>query len=209
MNRLVLTVPLLALLGTGCTPVHRVYVNGYSELDEPVDKGAPIYVGTDPNSQNPIFERQVKAKLQRLLEQQEYTLANAPQDAAYELDFQVGMRSEGTLDYVPAPGMYGGYHRRPWGGFAFGYDTYVPYLDRQYDQWLVLRLFRRHSDAAVRRQLVWVGDAMMSTETAALREAVNYLLVAVLDVFGIDTAEQLSVTIRKDDPRLAEVATSP
>ncbi len=206
MTRLTLILAFLSLLGTGCTSIHQVYVNGYSELAEPVDKRDPIYVRTDPNAQNPIFQRQIQAKAQRLLRLYEYAVVIAPEQAEYELDFRTGMASERQVDYVPAPGLYGGFYRRPWRGFGFGYDAYVPYADRDYDQWLVLRLFQKAPHSTGSARLVWVGDAMMTTETASPREAVNYLLVGAVDVLGVDTRTQLTMTIKADDPRLAEVA---
>lgn len=209
MTRLTLLLSLAALGATGCASGYRVYVNGYSELDEPIDPGAPIHVTTDPNSQNPIFDRQVKAKAERLLRYHEYAVVDSPRQAEYELGFHVGMRSERMIDYLLVPDAYGGYYGHRWGYWGFGYGSYIPYLDREYDQWLTLRLFRRGPEDTDRSRLVWVGDAMMSTETASLRQAVDYLLIAALDILGADTGAQIRVTLEKDDPRLMELTSAP
>ena len=111
MIRIALALLIAATCAAGCTPGYRIYLDGYSELNEPVSKSAPIYVMTDPNAQNPILQRQVKAKVERLLLNDEYDVVDTPDKAKYELGFHVGMRSERIVDYLLGPDMYGGFYR--------------------------------------------------------------------------------------------------
>lgn len=184
----------------GCTPAYRVRVNGYSELAEPLDRNASIYVATEPNSPNPIFDKQIKTSLDALLGVYGYTAAETPEAADYRLGFQVAMESERVVGHAPVYhshfGGFGGYGN----GFGFGYTTYAPYLDTLYDQWLILRLF---TSGPAGGTLVWVGEAMTSTDRAELRETVDYLLVGCLEYLGVDTGQQVTMTIRRDDPRIA------
>jgi hypothetical protein len=196
----------------GCTPSYRVHVNTYSDLAEPIDQSAPIYVASDPNSQNPILRRQIATKIRDLLEGNGHNPVEKLEAAAYVLTFEMGMDSERVLEYAPLyrpyGGYYGGYHRGlygprfGWGGF--GYTTYMPYIETVYTHWLRMRLYSaRDADQKLpSRQTVWLGEAVTGTGNPDLREAVDYLLAACLEYFPIDTKEWVVVTIKRDDPRI-------
>lgn len=194
-----------ALAASGCTSGYRVYVNGYAEQTEAIERHATLYVAADPNSPNPIFEKQIKAGAETLLRDYGYTVAEAQGTADYRVTFQVGMKSETVMGYTPAYrphfGDRGGYPD----GLLFGHSTYTPYMDTLYDQWLILRLFRAAPAGAETPNPVWVGEATMSTDRAELRETVNYLLIGCIEYLGVDTERKVAVTIKQDDPRLAHV----
>lgn len=210
MVRIMLTLTLTALAGAGCTSACRVQVNGYSELTEPLDRTASMYVATDPNAENLIFQRQIKTKAEKILRAEGYTVAETSEKATYEITFRLGTVSQEIVDHSPVvdvrAGFYGGYGR---GYPFFGPMTYVPYYDTMYRQWLILRLFRRGSDETTAKQLVWVGEAAIEADHPAIRQAVNYLLVACIDHLGVDTAQEISVKIERDDPRVMEIAADP
>ncbi len=211
MNRTVWMLLMLALmaLAAGCSSAYRVQINGYSELSEPIDRTASVYVAADPNSENLIFQRQVKVKVERLLHDGGYAVTETPEKATYEIAFRVGRMSREIVDRSPVvdvrAGFYGGYGRRP----GFGPMMYTPYYDTEYRQWLVLRLFKKGTDPADPKQLVWVGEAAMETDRDALRLTVNYLLVACIEHLGVDTHREVTVRIEKDDPRVMEIAAEP
>lgn len=201
---------MLVLLGVGCTGCasgYRVHVNGYSEPGRQVASGASIYIATDPNSQNPIFERQIKTKIASLLQGYGYAPRAEPKDAEYRLDFQLGTDSEKVVGYTPVHGYYGGYLGGHYRGYGLGYTTYVPYADMRYDQWLVMRLHASNPPDA--DQVIWVGEAVISTSQVELREAVDFLLVGCIEFLGIDTGERVTLVIRKDDPRVANPDVAP
>jgi hypothetical protein len=200
MTRWISTLVLLGVGCTGCTSAHRVHVNGYSEPGRQVSSGASIYIATDPNSQNPIFERQIKTKLASLLQGYGYVPRAERRDAEYWLDFQLGTDSEKVVGYTPVHGYYGGYLGGHYRGYGLGYTTYVPYADTRYDQWLVMRLHASHPPDS--DQVIWVGEAVISTSRVELREAVDFLLVGCVEFLGVDTGERVTLTIRKNDPRV-------
>lgn len=210
MTRTLAGLALVALAATGCDRSYRVQFNGYSELAEPIGRYVPIHVATDPNAENLIFQKQIKAKTERLLHGEGYTVAESSEAAAYEIVFRVGTRSQEVVDRRPTPEMragflYGGYSR----GFGFGHTTYyAPYYDTLYSQSLVLRLFRMDRKTQD-KQLVWVGEATMRTDRPTLRQAVDYLLVACIEHLGIDTKEQIAVRIEGNDPRVLDLAAEP
>jgi hypothetical protein len=210
MVRIIWALTVAGMAAAGCRSSYRVQFNGYSELAEPISRQAPIYVATDPNAENLIFQKQIQAKAERLLRGEGYTLAESAEKAAYEIVFRVGTRSQEVLDRRPTPEMragflFGGYSR----GFGFGHTTYyAPYYDTLYSQWLVVRLFRNDRQTQ-HKQLVWVGEAAMRTDRPALRQAVDYLLVACIEHLGIDTREQITVRIGGNDPRVLDIAAEP
>lgn len=203
MNRNMIVLTVAVLSAAGCTPGYRVHVNGYSELAEPLARDAAIYVATDPNSPNPIFERQIKTSANALLGLYEYKLAETPEAADYTLAFQVRMESETVAGYTPMyHSQFGGYGRYST-GFRFGYTSYVPYFDTLYDQWLIARLFKSGPDG---QTVVWVGEAMMSTDQADLRQTVDYLLIGCIEYLGVDTGRKVTMLIKNDDPRIMSLA---
>ena len=84
MKKLCLILIFLSFITTGCTYGYRVSVNGYSELAKPIEPNAPFYIFTnDANSLNPIFENQIKSKIEALLENHNYTVVSDINDSKY------------------------------------------------------------------------------------------------------------------------------
>ncbi|UCD53585.1 MAG: hypothetical protein JSW27_13215 [Phycisphaerales bacterium] len=186
----------------GCTPSYRVHVNGYTELSESIARSAALYVAIDPNSPNPIFQKQIKDSAAALLRDYGYTIAETPEAADYRATFQAGMESETVMGYTPSYHAYYGPRGGYPGRFRFGYSVQTPYFDTVYDQWLVLKLFKAGSPPAATPNPVWIGEAMLSTDRAELRETVDYLLIGCIEYLGVDTGRKVTVKIREDDPRL-------
>ena len=202
MQKTIILLVLTVLGAAGCTPRYRVHVNGYAELADPIAPGAALYVRTDPNAANPIFERQVRGHADTLLRGYGYAIAETATKADYHIDFRVGVRSESVTGYTPVYSPYFGVRGGYPGRSLFGFSSYVPYVDTFYDQWLVLRLVRPTSSDDGADEVVWVGEAVMSAEQADLRRTVDYLLVGCVEFLGVDTGRKVTLTIRKDDPRI-------
>ena len=198
----------ISICTAGCTAKYTVHVNGFSELDEPIKDKTSIYVTVDPNSQNPIFDNQIKAKIEMLLKWHGYVPASNVEQSDYRLAFQAGLDSRMVSGYVPLYRPSMGFHDGYWGDYHFGYTSYVPYVDTNYDQWLVMKVFAPdRSSATDAEQVVWIGEAMTGTSVADLRHVVNYLLVAGFEYFGVDTRRQTILKIPPDDPRIIQIAT--
>lgn len=205
MWKRIIILTLTGWIAAGCTPGYRVQVNGYTELSEPIARNATLCVAGDPNAPNPIFQRQIKENAETLLRGYGYTITETPAGADYQVNFRVGMKSETYMGYTPVYrphfGARGGYPN----AFLFGYSTYTPYLDTYYDQWLILKLTKVDATGAAVGEPVWIGEAMLNTEQADLRETVDYLLIGCLEYIGVDTGRNVAVRIRKDDPRLLDL----
>jgi hypothetical protein len=199
-----------AVCATGCTPTYRVHVNAYSDLAEPLNRSAPVYVAADPNAPNPILRRQIASKVRDLLRGDGYNAVETEPGAAYVLTFEAGIDSQQVVDYAPLYGPVGGYYYGRPGrhfGWGVGYTTYVPYVDMVYTHWLKIRLYARDAGQQTYSKMVWLGEASLGTGNPELREAVNYLLAACLEYFGADTKEWVDVAITEDDPRITGIAT--
>jgi len=205
MCKRIIILAAVAGAAAGCAPAYRVQVNGYTEQTEPIARNAALYVAADPNAPNPIFQKQIKENAETLLRGYGYTVAPAPAGADYLVSFLVGMKSESYMGYTPTYrphfGARGGYPN----AFLFGYSTYTPYMDTYYDQWLTLKLTKSDATGAAVGEPVWIGEAMLNTERAELRETVNYLLIGCIEYLGVDTGRNVAVRIRKDDPRLQDL----
>ncbi len=210
-----MTMRLLPLLGlavlcaAGCTPTYRVYVNAYSQLGTPPAREVPIAVVTNPKTPNPVLGDQIKAKIERLLRNDGYSVALSDK-AEYRLTFELGMRTGEVVGYMPYRdyywGGYGGWHHR---GYGFGYTAMAPYVDTFFDQWLTIRLAQAKPGDPNEGKVIWVGEAVMQTEQADIRRAADYLLVADMQEFGLDTRGQAVITIREDDVRIQDIQTAP
>ena len=208
MNKLCLILLTISICAAGCTTTYRVHVNGFSELDQSISDKASIYVAVDPNSRNPIFDKEIKAKIEILLESLGYTAVPEVEPADYRLAFHVGLDSRRVTGYTPIHRPFMGFHNRYWGEYHFGYTSYAPYSETFYDQWLVMKVFDTgRDDSSEAGKVVWIGEAMTDTSVADLRQVVNYLLVAGFEYFGADTKRQMALTISPDDPRIIRIST--
>ena len=67
----------------------------------------------------------------------------------------------------------------------------------------IARLFQSGPDG---QTVVWVGEAMMSTDRADLRHTVDYLLIGCIEYLGVDTGRKVTMLIKNDDPRIMSLA---
>jgi hypothetical protein len=198
---------LAVLCVAGCTPTYRVYVDSFSELGGPVAKELPIAVATDPKSQNPVRDDQIRVKVERLLRNDGYNVV-PPDKAEYRLSFRLGTRSEEVLGYMPYREYYwGGYGRHR--GYGFGYTAMAPYVDVYFNQWLSMRLAQMKPGEPNEGKVLWVGEAMTEMEEPGIRRGVDYLLVGCLQEFGLDTHGRVMIPIREDDLRVQDIRTAP
>jgi len=208
MNKLCLILLTIPIYAAGCTPTFTVHVNGFSELDQPIEDDASIYVKVDPNSRNPIFDNEIKTKIKMLLKRHGYIPAADVEHSDYRLTFQVGLDSRRISGYTPLYRPFMSFHDGYWGDYHFGYTRYVPYIDTYYDQWLVIKVFAPYPDTASRAErVIWIGEAVVGTDVADLRRVVDCLLVACFEYFGRDTKRQIILKIPPDDPRIIQITT--
>ena len=221
MNRraLGLILLLLGLAVSACAPVtYQVQVNGYTGPEDlpRILPGASFFVIENQEAKNPLLEREIKAKIVKLLENQGYRMAPFAK-ADYYLLFSYGMgapRSVTVLipDYYPGEfGFYPYYpFRRSYPFLWPGFVTFIPYTETIYDMWLLINVIEgRHYRERGEFRTLWVGETRGSGPSPDLRTAVNYLLLADFEQFGKNTGKSVTVKIPKQDPRVRQLETVP
>lgn len=206
MKKLGLILLAVLICVTGCTSGYRVHVNGFKEHEQQITDKASVYISLDPNSQNPIFDKEIKGKIENLLRWYSYVPASTLEQSNYRLTFQAGVDSRQASGFTPLYHPYVGFHSGYWRDYYFGYTTYVPYYDTFYDRRLMMKVFSRSpAGDLAEEKIVWVGEAMISTSGDDFRRTVNYLLVGCFEYFGVDTTRQKSLIITEDDPRIIQI----
>lgn len=206
MKKLFFILAAFSICFTGCTAGYRVHVNGFSERYRQIKDKSSVFVSEDPNSQNPIFDKEIKEKIKELLKWYDYVPVSAVEKADYRLTFQVRMDSHHSSGFTPLHHPYAGFRTGYWRDYHFGYTTYVPYYDTFYDQRLIVKVFeRKKSPESDSEQVVWFGEAMVSTSGDDIRRTIDYLLVGCFEYFGADTTRQKSLYVTEKDPRIIRI----
>ena len=197
---------------SGCSSVSTftIKVNGYTDPSAPaqVKPGGYFCVVENQEATNPLLEKEIKEKLNKLLLTHGYPVTTF-EKADYYLFFGYGMGeprsvSVATPDYFGSIGWGVGYG---WGGPAFSigvpYGGYPADSASLYDRWLLIKVVE---GPAYRTQKisrpVWVGEARSVGTSSDLRLVLNYLLVADFKEFGKNTGQAVTVQIDAQNPEV-------
>jgi hypothetical protein len=214
--RFISLVILLAL--TGCAANYRVVTNTY--LDQSTGLWPPnasFAVVTNPSVPNPIFDREVKAKIEKLLRAKGYkvtSLAEADYQILFSYDISGRTETVSRHEYVTGPPIIqrfqvtgsNTYQTAVTAGYS--YLTVVPETYTVYSS----RFFIRVLDAKALQEtkeekVLWVGDTINESDTSDLRLLIDYLLVATFQYFGQNTGRNVEVTVPKNSPEVAALRT--
>jgi len=206
---------LLSVAAFGCASarIYQVQVNGYTEGGGPsLAPGASLFVLEDQKAQNPLLEKEVKAKIEKILAKQGYFLV--PYERAdYYVLFTYGLGNPQTVS-VTAPtwgvGLgFGTGYCGPGVGYGFYWPGYGPfYTETQalYDRRLRVNVVEgKYYRETGKSRTVWVGEAHSTGTSSDLREVLNPLLIAALEQFGRNTGKALPTTIKQNDPRVTDL----
>lgn len=211
MKKVLMVLPLICL-STGCTQYH-VGINGFTPTGTTlqISQYSSIYVVKDANTPNPILEKEIAEKIQKLLNTKGYGVA-APDKANYYVLFRYGIDSGQTVtETVPIyhPGgtatmnTFGSY-----GGFSHstmqmsGYTTYVPYSKTVYTRWLQLRLIEANTYRTSKEiEPLWIAEITSSGRSSDLRDVINYMLIPAFEHFGENTGKRIKEVILGGDER--------
>ncbi|MBW1992595.1 MAG: DUF4136 domain-containing protein [Deltaproteobacteria bacterium] len=200
------------LLAGGCASVYRVQVNGYTDPAAPVafHPGATFFVMDPQKSPNPLLDKEIKAKIHRLLESRGYVLVPFAQ-AEYYLFFTYGMDTTSGASAAPEYSVgvgfgFGDYCSDYSYFFWPGYVYYPRYMEPLYDRWLRLKVVEAgpYRETGQLRTL-WVGESRSTGTSSDIREVINSLLVAAFSRFGQNTGKAVTVELRPQDPRLRQL----
>ena len=203
MKTYIFLLPLICL-GLGCATPYYVGVNGYSSSGQnlQIPQETSIHVVADSNATNPILEKEIGMKIQKLLKEKGYRIDS--DEADYYLLFDYAM-SHGQSVTNAYPIYHAGvYYNYPYSyGYSHDYTTYIPYSTVVYTRWLELRLIDSKAYKANQKaRPLWIGEATSAGRSSDLRGLINYLLIAALEHFGQDTGKRVNVLFVEDDERL-------
>jgi len=208
----------IGLWFSGCSSVSTfaIKVNGYTDLSvpAPIKPGGSFCVIENQEAKNPLLEKEIKEKLNKLLLTHGYPVTSF-EKADYYLFFAYGMGEPRSVN-AAAPDVYGsigwgmGYGWGGWGGwggpaFSIGvpYGGYPADSASLYDRWLLIKVVE---GPAYRTQKisrpVWVGEARSVGTSSDLRLVLNYLLVADFKEFGKNTGKAVTVEIGEGSPEV-------
>jgi Domain of unknown function (DUF4136) len=199
-----------SLIG-GCGPtLYNINVNGYTDPAVPgvIIPGDSFFVIENQKAPNPLLEKEIKDKINKLLERHGYTLASYDQ-ARYYLLFSYGIGPQHNVEVAMPDYSYGiGLGGGGWGhggSYFFGapFFAFYPQPDRLYDRWLLLsvvdgKTYREKGQFST----IWVGEALSSGTSGDIRVSVNYLLLADFQQFGKNTGKAITVGIDKEGPQV-------
>jgi len=200
-----------ALVLAGCAPVtYQIQVNGYTDptIPEVIAPGDTFFVMENQKAQNPLLEKEIKEKIVKLLESQGYAIASLDK-ARYLLFFGYGLGEGRSVtvvfpDYYPY-WWYPGYPRSYF--FSSPFVGYWPYTETLYDRWLLIKVVDAKAYRAKGEfKSVWVGEARSTGTSADLRVAVNFLLRAVFEKFGVNTSKAVTVDVSEEDRVVRELS---
>lgn len=203
MKLYLLSLPLI-FVSLGCTASYSIAINGYSATGQAVQipQAASVSVVTDNNVPNPILEREVAVKIEKLLAELGYTTDAEKPD--FYLQYDYGIDAGRTVtDMIPIhhPGFF---YSDPYETFHwFGHTTYMQYTDVIHTRWLLLKLFEGEAyRASGSAEPVWIGEIASAGMSSDLREIINYMLIAAFEHFAEDTQRQIIETIYREDERV-------
>ena len=209
MKKFLLSLPLM-FLGLGCATRYNVGVNGFSATGTTlkIPQVSSIYTVKDSNAPNPIFEREVATKIQKLVNSKGYAVG-AENKANYYLLFEYGIDSGQTVFSRAAVHHPGGRATATSFGLSWshidtpGYTTYVPYPRTVYTCWLVLKLTDGNSyRSSQKTEPLWIGEITSTGPSSDLREVINYMLIPAFEHFGENTGKRLNKVVSEGDERV-------
>ena len=217
----VLLLAFLAAVASGCASgptTYQVQVNGYTASGglAPFVPMASFFVMENEEAKNPLLEKEIRAKITKLLEQRGYSLVPYEQ-ADYYLRFTYGMGAPQTVSVATpsigigigfgtgigcyGPGGYGAY-----GLFWPGYSPYYTETQALFNRWLILNVGEgEHYRVTGKFNTVWVGEARSTGTSSDFREVVNSLLITAFEQFGRNTGKAVPADVSQKDPRFKEL----
>lgn len=209
MKKVLLLITWITLL-SGCAV--NIRTTGFLDRSEGTSappKGALFAVLENGQAPNPILDREIRSKIEKLLLKYGYQIA-AQNQARYILTFSYninpGLRLGTTTLYsppqsqiIPVPDGKGGTTFTA--VMTPGTTSFVPSLTGIFTKHLTLKVTDARSLVTGQKEkVVWVGDTLNTDESSDLRYDIDYLLVATFGYFGKNTGQQINVHIDRGNP---------
>jgi hypothetical protein len=215
-----LLVLLLCLILCGCASI-GLRTNGYLDVTKgafSLSKGNSFFVVPNSNSQNTLFDKEIKAKIEKLLITNGYII-KSDNEAQYFLTYNYSIDNGKTVTgvapvYNPGQTVYTQGTVSGAGGFATysgtsqssGYTSYVPFDLELFTRSLQVKVtesdsYKKNED----KEPVWIGDTVSSGSTSDLRAVIDYLLVTNFKYFGKNTGKPMRDDMSIDNKEVKEL----
>ncbi len=200
-----------------CATNYNVLTNAY--LDKTVSNlqipaGASFIVLSNQSSPNPIFDNEVKMKIENLLSKKGYKLASeGSADYFITFNYDISGRSETETRpdfvqhhdivrrvFVSGSNTYYDVVSPGYTSVTYASETYTVYTARLFVKVLDPNSLKNHNE-----KVVWVGDTINESQNPDLRESIDYLLVATFKFFGKDTGKNQEVMLSSNDKEVGEL----
>ena len=193
----------LSTMFLGCA--RDIMITGYldkSRSGPPLQQGSTFAVLENTGTPNPIFDKEIKTKIEKLLAQSGYR-TELPDKAQYYLNYnynlnvglrvgQVTMYGPPQTEIITVPDQKGGVTHST--VMVPGSPSIVSRISEEYTKQLMLKVI---DTAALKRgskdNVVWVGEAFNTDPSSDLRSLIDSLLTALFKYFGQDTGKQITV----------------
>lgn len=220
--RLLTPVIAAVCLAAGCATTYRVRTNGYLDHGAvSIPAGTTFAVLTNPSAPNPIFDEDVRMKIERRLAAQGYKIVPS-EEAAYFLIYQYDISSRTETETYPdfrtgpavAQRVYVSGSNKTYTivSPSFTYATYSSRTRTVHVSRLFLKVLTGDGVRDQKEKAIWVGETVNESGMADLRESIDYLLAASFKYFGQDTGRSREVLLKPEDvaqPAAAPVSKAP
>ena len=203
------------IIGIVSCSAYHIQVTGYLDRahSPSLVPGNTVFVMQNPEADNPLLEKEVAARIAKLLEQHGYRLSS-PKDADFHILSRYGIdcgplrtgsiaikepdRHEPTYTYDSDSGAWSfGVLTIP------GQTRYVPYSVQHHTCWFSIRVIDvRKSRESHKAEVVWAADTVSEGKSTDLRDVLNYILVATFEYFGLDTGKAVRIKLKPGDSRV-------
>ena len=215
MKKVLPALVLIVLLGGCALQIRTTAFLDHSGGSSVLMKGASIAVLENAQAANPILDREIKGKIERLLVKEGYRLDTSDK-ARYLLSYSYGiasgLRNSTVTSYAPpqtqiitVPDGKGGVTTQAI--MTPGAATIIPTVSVEYTKQLILKVMEAAKGTAggCKERVVWMGETLGMDPSSDLRSDIDYLLVVAFLHFGEDTGKQISVSIDRGDSAVEDL----
>jgi hypothetical protein len=193
---------LLVLIVPGC--MYKVFTNGYSDpsISAQLSPESKICVVENPKAENPLLEKEIKAKVVTLLRKKGYQISSLD-TADFYLIYFYGVGHGQTVTGVHTSTSYklniytGQFEQVP--------QTYTSTRTER-DRWLLIKVVDAKQYRGTESvHTVWIGETYSRGSNPDIREVINYLLIPTFEHFGEDTGKAVRHRIIKGNKQVKEL----
>ncbi len=203
---------------SGCATNYYVLTNTYldkTNYTTQMAKGSSFAVLTNQNAPNPIFDNEIRLKIEHLLSSNGYRVESGDK-SDYFITFNYGISGRAKTEMWPnyvrghdvVQRVYVSGSNTYYTVVSPGYEyvTYVPETYTVYTAKIFLKALEADNLRKNKKEkVVWVGDTMNESANPNLRESIDYLLVATFKYFGKDTGKNQEVVLSPNDKEVLEL----